>query len=65
MYLIIKYIKHIKMVRNTSGGSRHKKQARKNHNAESVHKKTRLKDAKGIVTGKHLMYCVPFYVLDI
>lgn len=34
------------MVRNTTGGSRHKKQARKNHNASSIHKKTRLKDAK-------------------
>lgn len=34
------------MVKNTSGGSRHKKQARKNVNAQQVRKKTRLKDPK-------------------
>lgn len=34
------------MVKNTNGGSRHKKQARKNINAAQVHKKTRLKDPK-------------------
>ena len=32
------------MVRNTTGGSRHKKQARKNHNASQVRQKTRLKN---------------------
>ena len=34
------------MVKNSTGGSRHKKQARKNINATQVHKKTRLKDPK-------------------
>lgn len=34
------------MVKNTTGGSRHKKQARRNINAEDVHKRTRLKDPK-------------------
>ena len=34
------------MVRNTTGGSRHKRQARKNTNAQQVRKKTRLKDPK-------------------
>ena len=44
------------MVRNTTGGSRHKKQARKNVNAQQVKHKTRLKDPKepcemyGIIT---------------
>ena len=32
------------MVRNTTGGSRHKRQARKNINTQQVRKKTRLKD---------------------
>ena len=34
------------MVKNTNGGSRHKKQARKNINAQQVIRKTRLKDPK-------------------
>jgi len=34
------------MVRNTTGGSRHKRQARKNANTHQVRKKTRLKDPK-------------------
>lgn len=34
------------MVKNTTGGSRHKKQARKNTNAEQVRQRTRLKDPK-------------------
>lgn len=34
------------MVKNTTGGSRHKKQARKNANADHVRQRTRLKDPK-------------------
>ena len=34
------------MVKNTTGGSRHKRQARKNMNTQQVRKKTRLKDPK-------------------